>query len=290
MSKMSASFPNRPPAPAVPNEYTVTELARVTGTTVRNVRAYQDKGLLSPPFKRGRIVVYDDTHVARLKLIHHLLGRGYSLANIQDLIQAVVDGHDLRSILGLETAIGSRWSQERPQSFSLAELAKMFGTPSASRLRQAFELGLIERDGVKLMAGSPASLKAGAALAKEGIPLEDLLAALRILRPHFDAVAKALVDLVVRRLDRYDADALPPPTDVPALVDAIWRVRPLAMVVVESEMNRALEAASGDYLGNRAAAILEGRLAHAHETPNGEPIETASERRAHPKPKRRKNH
>ncbi|MGE8489571.1 MAG: MerR family transcriptional regulator, partial [Paraburkholderia nemoris] len=109
----------RVPASATPrNEYTVDELARVSDTTVRNVRAYQDRGLLEPPEKRGRVGVYDDTHVSRLKLINHLLTRGYTLANIQDLIMAVDEGHDLRSILGLETAIGSRWSRERPKKYS----------------------------------------------------------------------------------------------------------------------------------------------------------------------------
>lgn len=72
---------------------------------------------------------------------------------------------------------------------------------------------------------------------------------------------------MVRQLDRYDPDALPPPADVPALVDAIWRVRPLAMVLVESEMNRALEEASGDYLGDRVAAIMEKKLARSAGQP-----------------------
>jgi DNA-binding transcriptional MerR regulator len=246
-----------PAAAASRNEYTVDELARVADSTVRNVRAYQDRGLLAPPEKRGRIGVYDDTHVARLKLINHLLARGYSLANIQDLIKAVDEGHDLRSILGLETAIGSRWSHERPAHYSLAELARMFGGKSPAALAQAVELGLVERDGLRFVATSPATLAAGATMAREGILPTDLLEAVRVSRPHFSAVAKALVELVVRRLDRYEADALPPPADVPALVDAIWRIRPLAMVLVESEMNRALEEASGDYLGDRVAAILE---------------------------------
>jgi pimeloyl-ACP methyl ester carboxylesterase len=39
-----------PPGTTPRNEYTVDELARVTDTTVRNVRAYQDRGLLAPPF------------------------------------------------------------------------------------------------------------------------------------------------------------------------------------------------------------------------------------------------
>lgn len=260
------------------NEYTVDELARVAGTTVRNIRAYQDRGLLAPPTKRGRIGVYDDTHLSRLKVVNHLLARGYTLANIQDLIQAVEQGHDLRSILGLESAIGSRWSHERPHPYSLAALAKMFGGVSPERLAQAIELGLVERDGLKFVAPSPASLTAGAALVKEGVPADDLLEAVRASRPHFQAVAKVLVDLVVRRLDRYEAGALPPPADVPALIEAIWRLRPLASILVESEMNRALEEASGDYLGNRVAAILEKRLEQVHENATAQPAEPHSPR------------
>jgi DNA-binding transcriptional MerR regulator len=260
------------PADATPrNEYTVDELARVTDTTVRNVRAYQDRGLLAPPEKRGRVGVYDDTHVSRLKLINHLLTRGYTLANIQDLIMAVDEGHDLRSILGLETAIGGRWSRERPKKYSLVELLQMFGDKaSPGALVKAVDLGLLERDGLSFVSGNPTALAAGATMAKEGIPLTDLLDAVRIARPHFNAVAKALVDLVVRQLDRYDADALPPPADVPALVDAIWRLRPLANVLVESEMNRALEEASGDYLGDRVAAIMEKNLGHPPDGPTAE--------------------
>ena len=262
---MPKTLPSPPPAPAAPrNEYTVDELARVTDSTVRNVRAYQDRGLLAPPEKRGRVGVYDDTHVSRLKLINHLLARGYTLANIQDLIKAVDEGHDLRSILGLETAIGSRWSREMPKKYSLLELLQMFGDKaSPGALSKAVDLGLLERHGLSFVANSPAALSAGATMAHEGIPLADLLDAVRISRPHFNAVAKAMVDLVVRQLDRYEADALPPPADVPALVDAIWRVRPLAMVLVETEMNHALEDAAGDYLGDRVAAIMEKRLGNA---------------------------
>ncbi|OLL28755.1 MerR family transcriptional regulator [Burkholderia sp. SRS-W-2-2016] len=260
----SAPSASAQPANTAPrNEYTVDELARVTDTTVRNVRAYQDRGLLAPPEKRGRVGVYDDTHVSRLKLINHLLARGYTLANIQDLIKAVDEGHDLRSILGLETAIGGRWSRERPRKYSLIELLQMFGDKaSPSALAKAVELGVLERDGLSFVSSSPSAIAAGATMAKEGIPLADLLDAVDIARPHFNAIAKALVDLVVRQLDRYEADALPPPADVPELVDAIWRLRPLANVLVEGEMNRALEEASGDYLGDRVAAIMATKLGH----------------------------
>ncbi|WP_244233574.1 MerR family transcriptional regulator, partial [Pseudomonas aeruginosa] len=67
-------------------EYSVDELARAAGSSVRNVRAYQDRGLLPPPERRGRVGVYFDSHLKRLRLISQLLERGYSSANIKELL------------------------------------------------------------------------------------------------------------------------------------------------------------------------------------------------------------
>jgi len=47
-------------------EFTIDELAREAGSTVRNVRAYQDRNILPPPEKRGRTGIYTDVHLARL--------------------------------------------------------------------------------------------------------------------------------------------------------------------------------------------------------------------------------
>ena len=45
------------------NEYRIDDLARVAGTTTRNVRGYQDRGLLPRPVRRGRIAIYTDLHL-----------------------------------------------------------------------------------------------------------------------------------------------------------------------------------------------------------------------------------
>ncbi|WP_322106195.1 MerR family transcriptional regulator [Paraburkholderia sp. J41] len=242
------------------SEYTVDELARVANTTVRNVRAYQDRDLLMAPEKRGRVGIYNDSHVARLKLINHLLARGYTLANIQDLIKAIDDGGDLRSILGLENAIGGPWTHARPKTYSLPQLIKLFGPQAPSSLVRLAEFGLLERQGLSFVTRNPAMLDAAAATVREGIPARELLDVLEETRPHFDAIARVLVAMVVRHLDRYDQGALPPATDMPALVDAIWRLRPLSTVFVEHEIVRALEAQSSDYLGGRVATILDQTL------------------------------
>ncbi|WP_321895116.1 MerR family transcriptional regulator [Paraburkholderia heleia] len=287
-----ASVTDSAPERVTDSEYTVDELARVAGTTVRNVRAYQDRDLLMPPEKRGRVGIYNDSHVARLKLIHHLLARGYTLANIQDLILAIDDGGDLRSILGLENAIGGPWSHARPKTYSLPQLIKLFGPQAPSSLSRLADLGLLERQGLSFVSRNPGMLDAAAATVREGIPARELLDVLEEARPHFDAIARVLVEMVVRHLDRYDRGALPPATDMPALVDAIWRLRPLSTVFVEHEILRALEAQSSDYLGGRVATILDktlGRERASEATPSAAPVPAGAAKKRAPKSAPRKS-
>lgn len=253
-----------PPAP----EYTIDELARAAGTTVRNVRSYQDRGLIDPPQRRGRVGIYTQAHLGRLKLIHHLLARGYTLANITELLKAIVEGHDLRSILGLETAISSPWTNETPRHYSYLALARLFGRAiSRPALAKAISLGLLEPDGLGYLARSPRALAAGAEIAHAGFALEDVLEIIAQSRAHFQAVSDQIVATVVRELDRFGEGKLPPPQDVPRLVDILWRIRPLALVMAETEMMRALEISANKYLGDRVAAIIE----HLHDEEGGRP-------------------
>lgn len=239
-------------------EFTIDELAREASTTVRNVRAYQDRGLLPPPLKRGRTGWYSRDHLARLRLINSLLARGYTLGNIAELIDALERGHDLHQIVGLERAIASPWSAEQPRHFSLPELLKMFGIVFNPRtLAKVIELGLLEPDGLRYRAPSPKMLIAGAELAKAGMPLEDLLKVIEGLRANVQRVADQMVQLIARLLDHYGEGQLPPPEDVPKLAETIWRLRPLAMMAVEAEVSRALEKSANKFLGERVADILE---------------------------------
>src|SRR5438034_10778663 len=81
---------------------TIDELARRAGLTTRNVRAYQERGLLPPPTKVGRTGYYDDGHLGRLRMISGLLERGYSLAAIADLLRTWEEGGDVGELLGLD--------------------------------------------------------------------------------------------------------------------------------------------------------------------------------------------
>lgn len=68
-------------------EYTVAELAEATGLSVRNIRAYRSRGLLSAPRLRGRVGYYGTEHLTQLRLVQALLERGLSLAVIARLVE-----------------------------------------------------------------------------------------------------------------------------------------------------------------------------------------------------------
>ena len=65
-----------------PEQLSLDELSAAAGMTARNVRAYQTKGLIPPPSRRGRRSVYGVEHLQRLQAIEHARQRGASLTLI----------------------------------------------------------------------------------------------------------------------------------------------------------------------------------------------------------------
>ncbi len=241
------------------NEFTIDELARAAGTTARNVRAYQERGLLPAPKKRGRVGIYGPQHLARLKTIGPMLERGYSLSNVAELIEAWEKGHDIGKLLGLEVALTSPWTDEKPQRITKAQLQDLFGdalTPEA--MLKAVEIGVVKLEGEAIIVPSIKLLRAGALIAREGVPLSELLDVVARLRGTIDKVAMELLELAVHYVfDRYGKGALPPAEDVPRLAELIWQCRPLVMQAVDTEVAHAMEKAAEKFIGEKLSNVLE---------------------------------
>src|SRR5437867_474564 len=141
----------------------IDQLAQRAGLTTRNVRAYQERGLLPPPRKVGRTGYYDDGHLGRLRMITGLLERGYSLAAIADLLGAWERGGDVGELLGLERALGRPWSDETPSHLSADGLARLFPV-DATALQRAVDLDIVELEGDGVKVPSMRMLRAGAEL------------------------------------------------------------------------------------------------------------------------------
>ncbi|WP_232375447.1 MerR family transcriptional regulator [Mycolicibacterium baixiangningiae] len=86
-------------------EYRLNELARISGVSTRNIRAYRERGLLDPPRRQGRSAFYNAYHLAQLDTINQLLRRGFSSAHIAEFFASMRAGADLADILGLQRSL-----------------------------------------------------------------------------------------------------------------------------------------------------------------------------------------
>ncbi len=240
-------------------EYTVEELALAANTTVRNIRAYQDKGLLPPPTLRGRKGIYNNQHLSRLRVIADLLERGYTLASILDLISGLEKGIGLSEILGMESAINSPWGKEAPEIIPMTQMIKMFGRElTPSNIRLAGELGIAKVQGAQVRVNSMSTLKVAADLCAMGIPMGDQLEILRMSRDNVEKVAKEFVRLISDNVLRpYEQQSLPPKEEFPKIIDLIWRMRPMAEIVVKAELGRAMEIAASNILADQLESIMK---------------------------------
>lgn len=264
--------------PSGERELRIDDLAREAGTTVRNVRAYQDRGLLAPPRRAGRVAWYGEAHLARLRLIGSLLDRGFTLANIAELVDGWSEGRNLGDLLGLSKGIAGPFSDEVADRGTPQEIADRYGLavddPAAAS--DALLLGLIEIDGDHLRVPSPRLLRAGLELHAAGVPLPDLFAELRRIRTDVEAMAERFVRLVATHVfEPHLVDGMPEPAKVPELAAQMARIRPLATIVVEAELARALQARADAELGARLTTLLARRPAADAADPAEPPVDSA---------------
>lgn len=104
----------------------IDELANQTGTTFRNIRAYQARELLHPPALDGRTGYCDEDHVRRLEIISELQGRGFSLEAIRAVIDTWSQGGDLAHLIGFRHLIDAPFNVEDPTEITVEELLDIF--------------------------------------------------------------------------------------------------------------------------------------------------------------------
>lgn len=238
-------------------EYRVDELAGAAGTTVRNVRVYQDRGLLPAPRREGRVGVYTEAHLARLRLIGQLLDRGYTFSHIAEFIAAWQHGRELSDVLGLEEVLTTPWSDEIPDYISAPELEELFGAEAVAPdlLSRAVGQGLLEVEGERFRVRSPRLLHAGAELVAAGVPLAAVLDLGEALVGDLDVIARRLVALVADHvLAGHPVGWVPEGGAMQDLVALVARLRPLAQMSIDAHLALAMERAVRDLLGERLAS------------------------------------
>ena len=159
----------------------------------------------------------------------------------------------------MESTINSPWAKEAPEVISMAQMIKLFGTqltPGAIKL--AGELGVATIQGTQVRVNSMSTLKVAADLCATGIPLIDRLEILRMSRDNVEKVAREFVRLISENvLKPYEQKSLTPKEEFPKIIDLIWRMRPMAEIVVKAELGRAMDIAASSILADQLEGIMK---------------------------------
>lgn len=243
-------------------QYRVDELAARAGVTVDTIRFYQSRKLLAAPKRAGRVALYADAHLERLRRIRELAAKGVPLALIRRILDARRPSRDdalLSAVLETE---------EDARSLSRDELAARSGIPPAL-LSSIEAAGLIEParapDGSARYSQADARmLEAGLTLLDFGFPLDEILA----IATSYHGAVEETVD---RAIDLFDRHVRRPAKTGSAadgeVADSFRRLLPAVIVIVANHFQRTLVARAlrrlentGDREGLAAAIGERGRV------------------------------
>lgn len=222
------------------NEYRLDDLARVSGVTARNIRAYRERGLLDPPRRQGRSALYDDHHLAQLQTIDELLGRGFTSAHVAEFFETMRAGGSVAELLGLPRAI-RRPSPEPGDDPTPAGIPVGIDPASVEGVRLV-ELGLAHRSGPALVFTHP---EIGRLVARSADPPAYARILLTLLDASRDGV-QWLADTLISVLEREVAQRYGSMDPTPGNIDEMGRwvadCVGVGHAVIADQLRRALLA------------------------------------------------
>jgi DNA-binding transcriptional MerR regulator len=246
-------------------EITIDQLAQRVSMSSRNIREWQRQGLLPPPTRRGRVGIYSDEHVARIRRVQQLQANGFPL----DLIRRMIDtGTGSESdIRHLAAEVLAPFSTAGPTTVSRAELDNRLGTGAAAHLAK---LGMIaDTDGDPVTVRDPDTLDLIEGLTGVGLSLERLVATLVDVRGH----QRSIADVILRS---YADDVWEPfvssrfaKPDWASLADNAGRARQLGIALLAHLQQTALDDAAASVVLSevgQAERALDG-IKPTHERP-----------------------
>ncbi|PRC46096.1 MerR family transcriptional regulator, partial [Mycobacterium sp. ITM-2017-0098] len=225
-------------------EYRIDELARLAGTTTRNIRVYRDRGLLHPPLRVGRIALFNDTHLTRLRLITSMLDRGYNIAHVHEMLSAWEQGKDLGDMLGLESAIAGSWATEKPQRMTLPQARRLIDDEAG--FDRMVSLGIIRLDDDEhATIVRPTLVEAFTEIRQFGVNLDKLIDVHEQVSPLVDQISAILVQAGLDEvLDQINPGApMPDDVEVAELITTLVRFRTQAVAAVGATLAFSIESA-----------------------------------------------
>lgn len=220
--------------------FTIDELARASGTTVRSLRVYHERGVLPPPEVRGRTGFYGPAHLNRVRTISRLLDRGIKLNGIRELLAAWDRGDDLGDVLG-ETGPG-RVSDAAglvpDEVVAATDLEKRYATVP-NGLARIVSAGLYEPvDATSYRPADRQLLRVAEQLAEIGMSDEEVLAELERLRADCDRIARRFAERFGRTVWTEFSDSEPDPERLAEITAKIHALRVIPGRVVAELVSR----------------------------------------------------
>ena len=238
-------------------EYRIDDLARLAGTTTRNIRVYRDRGLLPPPLRMGRIALYNDSHLTRLRLITSMLDRGYTMAHVDEMISAWEEGKNLADVLGLETALVGTWAAEKPASRPRTEVERLIDDDTA--LNRLVALDLVRVDGDKATLMRPKLIDAFNEIRGYGISLHKLIDLHEEIVPLIDEISGILVRAGAEHVAGLikPREALPKDAEIAELITMLVRLRTQAVASVAATLATSIESTIETLVSRLLADVIE---------------------------------
>ncbi|HEX2849104.1 MAG TPA: MerR family transcriptional regulator, partial [Acidimicrobiales bacterium] len=171
-------------------EYRVDELAVEAGISVESLRSYQSKGLLPAPRHEGRIAVYGDEHLERLREILDLKQQGYSLRMISHLLEHPVSAGT--------PVLADAFNEAQDERLTLREVAARTRVPP-SMLRSLEASGILQPrhldDDRNYTLADVRAVRMLLSLISGGLPIEEFMQVARTQLQASEEVAQGAVDL-----------------------------------------------------------------------------------------------
>jgi hypothetical protein len=218
------------------------DLARISGVTARNIRAYRERGLLDPPRRVGRSAYYSDYHLSQLKTINQLLRRGFNSAHIAEFFASIREGADLSDILGIQRAILGPRTDDGGEGPVLPSDGPAVGIdPNGDEARKLIDYGLAELvDGEVVLVDRAM----GAIVARAGDPVLYVRVILRMFDSTRESIDNLAADFVHALEElfkaRFGAKHLPKPEEMAELSRIVLDYRDLGNKVVANRIDEAM--------------------------------------------------
>ncbi|WP_369797537.1 MerR family transcriptional regulator [Nocardia sp. CNY236] len=261
--------------------YRIDDLARAAGTTTRNVRAYQERGLLPPPAGRdGRASIYDDSHVERLRLIDALLQRGFTTAHIADFITSWETGKDLTEVLGLQHAVAASWARDDPFEVPHELIDTILGVEAEELVGRLREMKLVRVEGDTVVFAETQLLTAFAELHEYGLELRTLIQIYAEVADRIDDIAHIMITAAKQHIiDEHGPGWMPDTsTEIADTTTMLTKMRTLAVTSVHATLARSLDTTLRRELGDYLATAVDRERARTDSGPDVRPAGPAVER------------